>query len=106
LKKNCWTELLRIFNKEVLKNATGDVLGKIYEYFLNEFAKKGAQEGGEFFTPMLVQTIVNFIEPDHGTVLDPACGSVGMFGRGFYKKLHELGFNHFELYQPQSCYFF
>lgn len=78
--KELLDELLRIFNKEVLKNATGDVFGKIYEYFLNEFAKKGAQEGGEFFTPMsLVQTIVNFIEPDHGTVLDPACGSAGMF---------------------------
>lgn len=78
--KELLAELLRIFNNEVLKNATGDVFGKIYEYFLNEFAKKGAQEGGEFFTPMsLVQTIVNFIEPDHGTVLDPACGSAGMF---------------------------
>jgi type I restriction enzyme M protein len=78
--KKLLNELLRIFNKETLKTATGDVFGKIYEYFLNEFAKKGAQEGGEFFTPMsLVQTIVNFIEPDHGTILDPACGSAGMF---------------------------
>lgn len=78
--KELLAELLRIFNNEVLRNATGDIFGKIYEYFLNEFAKKGAQEGGEFFTPMsLVQTIVNFIEPDHGTVLDPACGSAGMF---------------------------
>ena len=73
-------ELLRIFNKEVLKKANGDLFGKIYEYFLNKFAMTGAQEGGEFFTPMsLVQTIVNVIEPDHGTVFDPACGSAGMF---------------------------
>jgi type I restriction enzyme M protein len=72
-------ELLRIFNKPVLRNATGDIFGKIYEYFLNAFAIKGAQEGGEFFTPIsLVSTIVNFIEPDHGIVLDPACGSFGM----------------------------
>lgn len=72
-------ELLRIFNKPALRNSTGDVFGKIYEYFLNAFAIKGAQEGGEFFTPVsLVSTIVNFIEPDHGIVLDPACGSFGM----------------------------
>lgn len=73
-------ELLRIFNKEVLRKAEGDLFGKIYEYFLNKFAMTGAQEGGEFFTPMsLVQTIVNVIEPDHGIVFDPACGSAGMF---------------------------
>jgi type I restriction-modification system DNA methylase subunit len=73
-------ELLRIFNKEVLQKAEGDLFGKIYEYFLGKFAMTGAQEGGEFFTPMsLVQTIVNVIEPDHGIVFDPACGSAGMF---------------------------
>jgi len=73
-------ELLRIFNKEVLQKAEGDLFGKIYEYFLNKFAMTGAQEGGEFFTPMsLVQTIVNVIQPDHGIVFDPACGSAGMF---------------------------
>ena len=73
-------ELLRIFNKEVLQKAEGDLFGKIYEFFLNKFAMTGAQEGGEFFTPMsLVQTIVNVIEPDHGIVFDPACGSAGMF---------------------------
>lgn len=73
-------ELLRIFNREALEKANGDVFGKIYEYFLNKFAMTGAQEGGEFFTPIsLVGTIVNVIEPDHGTILDPACGSGGMF---------------------------
>lgn len=73
-------ELLRIFNKEVLQKAEGDLFGKIYEFFLNKFAMTGAQEGGEFFTPIsLVQTIVNIIEPDHGIVFDPACGSAGMF---------------------------
>lgn len=45
-----------------------------------KFAMAGAQDQGEFFTPVsLVQTIVNVIEPDHGTILDPACGSGGMF---------------------------
>jgi len=78
--KDLLRELLRIFNKEVLQKANGDLFGKIYEYFLGKFAMTGAQEGGEFFTPMsLVQTIVNVIEPDHGTVFDPACGSAGMF---------------------------
>ena len=78
--KDLLRELLRIFNKEVLRKANGDLFGKIYEYFLNKFAMTGAQEGGEFFTPMsLVNTIVNVIEPNHGIVFDPACGSAGMF---------------------------
>lgn len=73
-------ELVKIFNRPAIKDATGDVFGRIYEYFLNKFAMTGAQEGGEFFTPpSLVRTIVNVIEPDHGIVLDPACGSAGMF---------------------------
>lgn len=73
-------ELIKIFNSPVLASAKGDVFGRIYEYFLNQFAMSGAQEGGEFFTPpSLVRMIVNVIEPDHGTVLDPACGSAGMF---------------------------
>ncbi|MDU4847536.1 N-6 DNA methylase [Clostridium sp.] len=73
-------ELIRKFNSNELRNAKGDVFGRIYEYFLNKFAMTGAQEGGEFFTPVsLVQMIVNVIEPEQGTVLDPACGSAGMF---------------------------
>lgn len=86
-------ELLRIFNKEVLQKAEGDLFGKIYEYFLGKFAMTGAQEGGEFFTPMsLVQTIVNVIEPEHGIVFDPACGSAGMFVQTGYFIENE-GFN-------------
>ena len=62
------------------KKADGDIFGRIYEYFLTQFADLKAHDGGEFFTPIsLVQLIVNVIEPDHGTVLDPACGSGGMF---------------------------
>ena len=73
-------DLLRIFDREVLRTASGDVFGRIYEYFLMKFAMQGAQDSGEFFTPpSLVQTIVNVIEPEHGTVFDPACGSGGMF---------------------------
>ncbi|MGS3140747.1 N-6 DNA methylase [Aeromonas sanarellii] len=73
-------DLVKIFDRPAIKAATGDVFGRIYEYFLNKFAITGAQEGGEFFTPpSLVRMIVNVIEPDHGLVLDPACGSAGMF---------------------------
>lgn len=72
--------LLRVFDSETLRNASGDIFGRINEYFLMKFAMQGAQDNGEFFTPpSLVQTIVNVIEPDHGTVFDPACGSGGMF---------------------------
>ncbi len=77
---NLLEDLLRTFDSEVLRTASGDVFGRIYEYFLMKFAMQGAQDNGEFFTPpSLVQTIVNIIEPDHGTVFDPACGSAGMF---------------------------
>lgn len=73
-------QLLRTFNDPELKKANGDVFGRIYEYFLTQFADLKAHDNGEFFTPIsLVQMIVNVIEPDHGTVLDPACGSGGMF---------------------------
>ena len=72
--------LLRTFDSEVIRTAGGDLFGRIYEYFLMKFAMQGAQDNGEFFTPpSLVQTIVNVIEPDHGIVFDPACGSGGMF---------------------------
>lgn len=72
--------VLRIFNDPALQGAKGDVFGRIYEYFLTQFADQSAHDGGEFFTPpSIVQMIVNAIEPDHGKVLDPACGSGGMF---------------------------
>ena len=73
-------EMMRTFDSEALRTASGDVFGRIYEYFLAEFSKQGAHDNGEFFTPpSIVQTIVNVIEPDHGVVIDPACGSAGMF---------------------------
>ena len=74
------SRLLKIFNDDALNETNGDIFGQIYEYFLMKFAMEGAQDKGEFFTPVsLVQMIVNVIEPNHGTVLDPACGSGGMF---------------------------
>ena len=73
-------EMMRAFDSEALRAASGDVFGRIYEYFVAEFSKERAHDNGEFFTPpSIVQTIVNVIEPDHGAVLDPACGSGGMF---------------------------
>ncbi|MDX9745007.1 MAG: N-6 DNA methylase [Syntrophales bacterium] len=73
-------QLLRTLNPEELKRVSGDVFGRIYEYFLTQFADQKAHDGGEFFTPIsLVSLIANVIEPAVGRVLDPACGSGGMF---------------------------
>ncbi|MEI8079511.1 MAG: type I restriction-modification system subunit M N-terminal domain-containing protein, partial [bacterium] len=70
--RNLLEDLLRVFDSAILRDAAGDVFGRIYEYFLMKFAMQGAQDNGEFFTPpSLVQTIVNVIEPDHGIVFDP-----------------------------------
>ena len=76
-------QILRTFNDPALNHANGDIFGRIYEYFLTRFADEKAHDDGEFFTPVsLVQMIVNVIEPDSGKVLDPACGSGGMFVQG------------------------
>lgn len=73
-------DLMRTFDSEEIRRATGDVFGRIYEYFLAKFSIQKAHDNGEFFTPSsLVQLIVHVIEPDHGKVFDPACGSGGMF---------------------------
>jgi len=85
-------DLLREFNSEQIQQATGDVFGRIYEYFLAEFSIQKAHDNGEFFTPSsIVQTIVNVIEPNHGTVFDPACGSGGMFVQSSHFIEHEGG---------------
>ena len=84
-------QILRTFNDPELRRANGDIFGRIYEYFLTQFADQKAHDGGEFFTPVsLVQMIVNVIEPDNGSVLDPACGSGGMFVQSahFIERLH------------------
>ena len=80
LKDSLLKELLRIFNNSAFNEIQDDIIGRIYEYFLNKFAPVVAADDGVFFTPKsLVRMIVNIIEPTHGTVLDPACGSGGMF---------------------------
>lgn len=79
-KNDLLRELLRIFNNSALNDIQDDIIGRIYEYFLNKFAPAVASDDGVFFTPKsLVRMIVNIIEPKRGTVLDPACGSGGMF---------------------------
>ncbi len=85
-------QLLRALNPEELKKVSGDVFGRIYEYFLTQFADQKAHDGGEFFTPVsLVSLIANVLEPKKGTVLDPACGSGGMFVQSahFVEKLQQ-----------------
>ncbi len=71
--------LLKNFS-EIPLGLEGDVFGRIYEYFLGKFAMSEGQRGGEFFTPTsIVRLIVEVMEPYHGRILDPACGSGGMF---------------------------
>jgi type I restriction-modification system DNA methylase subunit len=85
-------QLLRTLDPDELKKVSGDVFGRIYEYFLTQFADQKAHDGGEFFTPIsLVSLIANVLEPKRGTVLDPACGSGGMFVQSahFVENQHE-----------------
>lgn len=71
--------LLKLFS-DIPADASGDVFGQIYEYFLGNFAMSEGQGGGEFFTPRsVVRLMVEIIEPHGGKVFDPACGSGGMF---------------------------
>ena len=86
-------ELLRLLAPVDL---TGDAFGKVYEYFLGNFAMKEGQKGGVFYTPeSIVKLIVEIIEPYHGRILDPACGSGGMF-------LHSAGFVERHWQNPDS----
>ena len=83
-------DLMRHLNSEQIKRATGDVFGRISEYFLAKFSIQKAHDNGEFFTPSsIVQTIVNVIEPDHGIVFDPACGSGRMLVQSSHFIEHE-----------------
>jgi type I restriction enzyme M protein len=71
--------LLRSVNA-ILGTIEGDAFGKVYEYFLGKFAVAEGAKGGEYFTPTsIVRLIVEIIEPFNGKILDPACGSGGMF---------------------------
>lgn len=79
LENSTLIELLKLF-ASVPMDIEGDAFGRIYEYFLGNFAMSEGQKGGEFFTPTsIVRLIVEVMEPFHGRILDPACGSGGMF---------------------------
>jgi len=74
--------LINLFSKEVFEADQGgeDVIGRVYEYFIGEFASSEGKRGGEYFTPSsIVKTLVAMLEPQRGKVLDPCCGSGGMF---------------------------
>jgi type I restriction enzyme M protein len=88
-KNDLLANLLKTFDFEIPE---GDIFGRIYEYFLGKFAMAEGQGGGQFYTPTsLVKLIVEVIEPFHGKILDPACGSGGMFvqSANFVKKNHK-----------------
>lgn len=79
LEKSTLIELLRVM-EQIPMDIEGDAFGKVYEYFLGNFAMSEGQRGGEFFTPTsLVKLIVEILQPFHGRIFDPACGSGGMF---------------------------
>ena len=94
--KSIPSRLLKNFSN-IPSDATGDMFGQIYQYFLGNFALAEGQGGGQFFTPdSVVRLMVEIIEPTRGTLLDPACGSGGMFvWSGKYVRDHavELGIN-------------
>jgi type I restriction enzyme M protein len=74
--------LINLFSKDVFRSEAGgvDMLGRVYEYFIGEFANSEGKRGGEYFTPLsIVRTLVAMLEPAEGKVFDPCCGSGGMF---------------------------
>lgn len=91
-------ELLKILAPVDL---SGDAFGKVYEYFLGEFAREEGQKGGVFYTPeSIVKLIVEIIQPFHGRILDPACGSGGMFvhSAAFVERRHKSASNELSIY--------
>lgn len=75
-------QLIALFSKDVFREDHGgeDLIGRVYEYFIGEFASAEGKRGGEYFTPgSIVRTLVAMLEPTEGVVFDPCCGSGGMF---------------------------
>lgn len=76
------TGLINLFSKDIFKQDHGgeDLVGRVYEYFIGEFANSEGKRGGEYFTPVsIVRTLVAMLEPAEGVVFDPCCGAGGMF---------------------------
>ncbi|WLG32748.1 class I SAM-dependent DNA methyltransferase [Pseudomonas simiae] len=84
---------------------SGDAFGKVYEYFLGNFAIKEGQKGGVFYTPeSIVKLIVEIIEPYHGRIFDPACGSGGMFAQSaeFVKRHHKTAMEEISIFGTEK----
>src|SRR6266508_4054525 len=91
------TGLINLFSKDIFERDYGgeDLIGRVYEYFIGEFASSEGKRGGEYFTPAsIVRTLVAMLEPERGVVLDPCCGSGGMFVQAdaFTRHNRELSF--------------
>jgi len=103
LEKSLLVSLLKNF-AAIPMTIEGDAFGKIYEYFLGKFAMAEGQKGGEFFTPTsIVKLIVDIIEPFHGKILDPACGSGGMFIQSAaFVEQHKKSVNEISVYGQEK----
>jgi type I restriction enzyme M protein len=89
--------LINLFSKDIFEADHGgdDLIGRVYEYFIGEFASSEGKRGGEYFTPVsIVKTLVAMLEPEKGVVFDPCCGSGGMFVQSdlFTKHSRQLSF--------------
>jgi type I restriction enzyme M protein len=102
LDKSLLISLLKNFSSIPITD--GDAFGKIYEYFLGKFAMAEGQKGGEFFTPIsIVKLIVEIIEPFHGRIFDPACGSGGMFVQSAaFVEHHKKSINEIAIYGQEK----
>jgi type I restriction enzyme M protein len=102
LEKGLLVSLLKNFS--AIPITEGDAFGKIYEYFLGKFAMAEGQKGGEFFTPIsIVKLIVEIIEPYHGRIFDPACGSGGMFVQSAaFVEHHKKNVNEISIYGQEK----
>jgi type I restriction enzyme M protein len=102
LDKSLLISLLKNFSS--IPITEGDAFGKIYEYFLGKFAMAEGQKGGEFFTPIsIVKLIVEIIEPYHGRIFDPACGSGGMFVQSAaFVEHHKKNINEIAIYGQEK----
>jgi type I restriction enzyme M protein len=103
LEKSLLVSLLKNF-AAIPMTIEGDTFGKIYEYFLGKFAMAEGQKGGEFFTPTsIVKLIVEIIEPFHGKIFDPACGSGGMFVQSAaFVEHHKKSINEISIYGQEK----
>ncbi len=89
--------LINLFSKDIFSQTHNgaDLIGRVYEYFIGEFASSEGKRGGEYFTPeSIVRCLVHMLEPEQGVVMDPCCGSGGMFVQSdiFTKHKRKLSF--------------